>query len=218
MAEHDQPTSSTHSRPEINDPYAFPQPTLTRLPSISDISLQSEDDIWAPDAATALSALHPPDINMDPEPSGHRRRRSSLMQPLNTSANAKKTRRSPLSATGRRSSMGEDGTTESRPTRPSLEESTSEDLELDNLSEDGLQDDEETGLTGRDKGKRKQQRRRNTLLDNRIAGDSTANVTVEEKKEADRDVLKRSLVNGLLIGLWYLFSLSISIVRPSLAH
>lgn len=114
--------------------------------------------------------------------------------------------------------MGEDGTTESRPTRPSLEESTSEDLELDNLSEDGLQDDEETGLTGRDKGKRKQQRRRNTLLDNRIAGDSTANVTVEEKKEADRDVLKRSLVNGLLIGLWYLFSLSISIVRPSLAH
>ena len=34
-------------------------------------------------------------------------------------------------------------------------------------------------------------------------------------KLADRQVLQRSAVNVLLIGLWYLFSTSISIVRPS---
>lgn len=90
------------------------------------------------------------------------------------------------------------------------ERSTSEDVELDELTDDGLQDDEETGLTGRDKGKRKRKRRRNTLLDQRIAAD--LKITDEEKKEADQNVVKKGLINGLLIGLWYLFSLSISLV------
>jgi solute carrier family 35, member C2 len=88
--------------------------------------------------------------------------------------------------------------------------STSEDVELDELSDDGLQDDEETGLTKKDKSKRKRRRRRNTLLDQRIAAD--VQITAEEKREADQNVVKRSLINGLLIGLWYLFSLSISLV------
>lgn len=88
--------------------------------------------------------------------------------------------------------------------------STSEDLEMDNLTDDGLQDDEETGLTGKDRGRRNSKRRRNTLLDQRIAGD--VKITAEEKKEADQNVLKNSVINGILIGLWYLFSLSISIV------
>ncbi len=90
------------------------------------------------------------------------------------------------------------------------ERSTSEDVELEALSDDGLQDDEETGLTGKDKGRRKRKRRRNTLMDQRIAAD--LKITAEEKKEADQNVVKRSLINGLLIGLWYLFSLSISLV------
>jgi len=89
--------------------------------------------------------------------------------------------------------------------------STSEDVELEDLSEeDGMQDDEETGLTGKDKGKRKRKRRRNTLMDQRIAGE--IKITAEEKKEADQNVLKKGFINALLIGLWYLFSLSISIV------
>lgn len=92
--------------------------------------------------------------------------------------------------------------------------STSEDVELDDLSDDGLQDDEETGLTGKDKSKRKRRKRRNTLLDQRIAAD--VKITAEEKKEADQNVVKKSLINGLLIGLWYLFSLSISLVSPLL--
>jgi solute carrier family 35, member C2 len=90
------------------------------------------------------------------------------------------------------------------------ERSTSEGVELDELSDDGLQDDEETGLTENDKGKRKRKKRRNTLLDQRIAAD--LKITDEEKKEADQNVVKKSLINGLLIGLWYLFSLSISLV------
>lgn len=94
--------------------------------------------------------------------------------------------------------------------RASDDGSTSEDVELNELSDDGLQDDEETGLTGKDKAKRKRRRRRNTLLDQRIAAD--VQITAEEKREADQNVVKRSLINGLLIGLWYLFSLSISLV------
>lgn len=91
------------------------------------------------------------------------------------------------------------------------ERSASEDVELDDLSEEeGLEDDEETGLTGNDKGRRKRKRRRNTLLDQRVAADVT--ITAEEKKEADQNVVENLLINGLLIGLWYLFSLSISIV------
>jgi solute carrier family 35, member C2 len=91
--------------------------------------------------------------------------------------------------------------------------STSEDVEMEDLSDDDLQDDEETGLTGKDKGRRKRKRRRNTLLDNRIAAD--LKITAEEKREADQNVVKKSLINGLLIGLWYLFSLSISLVSFS---
>lgn len=96
------------------------------------------------------------------------------------------------------------------------EMSTSEDLELDDLSDDTLQDDEETGLTGKDKGRRKKRRRQNTLLDHRIAGE--IKITAEEKKEADQNVFRKSLVNGILIGLWYLFSLSISIVSYTRSH
>jgi solute carrier family 35 protein C2 len=144
---------------------------------------------------------------MDPESSGHRRRRSSLVNQLDATAMAKsrdKTSRSPPSGQG---GIQEDPKLE----RASDDErSTSEDVELDELSDDGLQDDEETGLTGKDKGKRKRKKRRNTLLDQRIAAD--LEITDEEKKEADQNVVKKSLINGLLIGLWYLFSLSISLV------
>ncbi len=77
------------------------------------------------------------------------------------------------------------------PEDPKLEDEdeTSEDVELDALSDDGLEIDEETGLTGKDKGKRKRRRRRNTLMDQRIA--AADRVTAEEKKEADQNVLKR---------------------------
>ena len=87
--------------------------------------------------------------------------------------------------------------------------SSSEDFELADLSDDDLQDDEETGLTGNDRGRRSRRKITNTLLDHRIAAEA---VTAEEKQEADVHVLKNMLINGILIALWYVFSLSISLV------
>ncbi|KAH8696261.1 putative nucleotide-sugar transporter [Talaromyces proteolyticus] len=75
-------------------------------------------------------------------------------------------------------------------------------------SDDGINDDEETGLTAKQRNerrlRRKKQRRK---LDARIAGvkGKTTNVT------ADKSVAMKLMKNVALIGLWYFFSLSISI-------
>ncbi|KAK2623978.1 hypothetical protein QTJ16_006612 [Diplocarpon rosae] len=214
----------------------FPRP---RLPSISDLSTHS---IGADTNATAalgkLQALQPetragegqrerqqeldldldPDLDsersimgLDPVPQGHRRRRSSLMNAVGEQH--KTSSSSTAKAKSKRATGAEDSP--SLVEDPKLELSdgdSSDDLELEDLSDEGLQDDEETGLTGKDKKRRKKRRRRNTLLDHRVAeGTGKAVISAEEKKEADQNVVKRGLVNGLLIGLWYLFSLSISI-------
>jgi hypothetical protein len=79
----------------------------------------------------------------------------------------------------------------------------------DDFSDEDLHDDEETGLTTKERRRKQKKKRRNTLLDQRIARD---NVTAEEQKEADQTVVRKLAVNGTLIGLWYLFSLGISLV------
>ena len=89
--------------------------------------------------------------------------------------------------------------------------STSDDVELSHLaSGDALTDDEETGLTKKDKEHRKRKRRRNGHLDNRIA--ASAKASKQERRVADRNFVKAITINVLLILAWYLFSLSISIV------
>jgi solute carrier family 35, member C2 len=137
------------------------------------------------------------------------------MNSLDTSLISTSKRRSPRSATpDKRNSLSLGIQEESKlaPRNDGVDDdmSTSEDVELDDLSEDGLQDDEETGLTGKDRGKRKRRKRRNTLLDQRVAGE--VNITAEEKKEANQHVMKNMLINVSLIGLWYILSLSLSIV------
>ncbi|KAL2358392.1 triose-phosphate transporter family-domain-containing protein [Cryomyces antarcticus] len=83
-------------------------------------------------------------------------------------------------------------------------------MEMDNLhSDEELVDDEETGLTGHDRRKRGRRKRRNTRLDERILGN--VEITKGEEKLATQTLLRTSLINCLLIGLWYLFSISISI-------
>jgi len=134
------------------------------------------------------------------------------MNPLNSDADSKRKsqRRRGSPRTGAAATGADDSLTED----PKLERSEDDSLsegEVDDLSDDGLQDDEETGLTGKDKGRRKSKRRRNTLLDQRIAGEPKVVISDEEKKEADQNVVKKSLINGLLIAMWYVFSLSISI-------
>lgn len=84
----------------------------------------------------------------------------------------------------------------------------------DSFSDDeDIQDDEEMGLTKKDKTRKQKKRRRNTLLDNRIAREK--HLSDDERKEADRNVAKSLFVNGILILLWYFFSLSISLVSCS---
>lgn len=82
------------------------------------------------------------------------------------------------------------------------------------FSDEDLHDDEETGLTAKERKRKQKKKRRNTLLDQRIARD---NISSEEKKIADQNVVRKLVVNGSLIGLWYLFSLCISLVSWSRA-
>lgn len=78
--------------------------------------------------------------------------------------------------------------------------STSEEVEIDRFSDDELTDDEETGLTQQDKIKRTRRKSRKASLDQRVAEDG--NMAKSIKKLADINVLKRSAINAILIGLW----------------
>lgn len=96
--------------------------------------------------------------------------------------------------------------------------STSEDVELHHIaSENEWTDDEETGLAKKDNRNRKRRLRKNTLLDQRIIRDGKTS-KLDTANSADRSVLWASFVNTLLIGSWYLFSLSISIVSQKPVH
>lgn len=90
----------------------------------------------------------------------------------------------------------------------------SEDLdEMDFLSsDDDLHDDEETGLTVKQRRQRRRRRHQRQQLDARIAGGKAARHIMGGLGMADRTVIKRLLVNAILISLWYFFSLAISIV------
>ena len=95
---------------------------------------------------------------------------------------------------------------------------SSDDFELDDmLSDDGLDDDEETGLTSGDRRKRRKRKRRNTLLDQRIApGLDTQRE--EEERLARASFWSAILINSILIGLWYIFSISITLVCHPPVH
>lgn len=145
-------------------------------------------------------------------PTGHRRRRSSLMSPASSST--------PQTVGRNGHARGPSVSGQFVMDEPKISEEGSEatvkgkggfiraDLPADYSDED-LHDDEEMGLTAKERKRKQRKKRRNTLLDQRIARD---NITAEEKKKADQDVVKRLTVNACLIGLWYLFSLAISLV------
>lgn len=92
--------------------------------------------------------------------------------------------------------------------------SASETLELDPMSSDDDQYDEETGLTTHQKRQRRRRRKQRRRLDARIA-DVKGQSSIREIL-SDRKIVQNLLINGGLILLWYLFSLSISIVSDSL--
>lgn len=160
-------------------------------------------------SSRSRSHHHPEDIEMDPiNPTGHRRRRSSLMSPPGTTT----------THTGQGfHSRGPSGQFHSNEPKISEEsQSTIKDkhgvmrhLAPDDFSDEDLHDDEETGLTAKERRRKQKKKRRNTLLDQRIAADTAS---AEEKKVAHQTVIRKLTVNGILIGLWYLFSLCISLV------
>ncbi|KAI6349076.1 hypothetical protein MCOR25_010720 [Pyricularia grisea] len=77
------------------------------------------------------------------------------------------------------------------------------------LSDEDLHDDEEAGLTRKHRDRKRDKRRRNTQFDQRIVRGGT--ISDDEKREADKNVMRNLVINAVLIGLWYLFSLGISI-------
>lgn len=152
--------------------------------------------------SSGANLQHNEGIEMEPiVPTGHRRRRSSLMSPSNGFARGNRPR-------GQSVGLQEE---------PKISEEGDDDpwgfqadRGEDSVSDEDLHSDEEAGLTEQDRRRKEKKRRRNTRLDNRIIRE---NITQEERREADQNVVKNLLINGSLIGLWYLFSLSISLVR-----
>jgi hypothetical protein len=89
--------------------------------------------------------------------------------------------------------------------------SSGSDWEMDDIrSDEGLEDDEETGLTVQDRQKRTRRKRRNTMADERIVPDSE--ISKEEERLASASFMRDAIINCILIGLWYTFSISISVV------
>ncbi|KAL7627806.1 hypothetical protein AAE478_002001 [Parahypoxylon ruwenzoriense] len=165
---------------------------------------------WSLDAANPspanAAARRSEGIEMDSiAPPGHRRRRSTL-----TAAPGPAQPSNSRSSRPRATSIKSPGDPEAKISEESQSRnaSGSDDKDEDSLSEEDLHDDEETGLTKKDKRRKQAKRRRNTRLDQRIARDK---ITDEERKEADQNVFRKIAVNAVLIGLWYLFSLSISL-------
>lgn len=161
------------------------------------------------------------DIEMDPiAPAGHRRRRSTLTFNQNSlhgnsgsGAGASGHRRQ-VSYNRRNSTLEGDAKISEESREGFLpREAPGGSGGDDSLSDEDLHDDEETGLTRKEKKRKERKRRRNTRLDQRIAREKLSD---EDRKEADQTVIRRLAVNGVLIALWYIFSLSISLVSAPL--
>ncbi|KAF4964370.1 hypothetical protein FSARC_7695 [Fusarium sarcochroum] len=152
------------------------------------------------------------DIEMEPI-AGHRRRRSSQInmvgRPVRPAGSPSR-----LRVTSSRGPVPSSSIDEPKISEEDLDANgfavRKDESADDSFSDEDLQDDEETGLTRKDKQKRQKKRSRNTQFDQRIARDKK-DISQEERKEADKTVAKTILVNVVLILLWYLFSLSISI-------
>lgn len=72
-------------------------------------------------------------------------------------------------------------------------------------------DDEEAGLTKRERKRQRRQRQNNTHLDERIMAGSADVQAAEQSKLVNAGMLKNIIINAILVGLWYTFSISISV-------
>lgn len=151
-------------------------------------------------------------------PGNHHRRRSSMLTGAGRSQPAPTDRRDEgmwSHADGANKREEQEPLT-AEDTDASEHSSAAESLELDPISSDDDQYDEETGLTTNQRRQRRRRRRQRRKLDARIA-DVKGQGNIREIL-SDRNVVKRLLINGALILMWYLFSLSISIVSLPLVN
>lgn len=201
---HDQQADQFTALPDTLHPAdAFPLTTISNPPSSSASDILSSDDDAGHlhvSGADVITLVHPPTPSMDEQPATNstRRRSSSLVgAPGASKTDTKKHRRQREDHIPEEEDIS--GSDSDRSDSSDRTEST--DLELDNMrSDDGLEDDEETGLTGRDRRRRRRRKRRNTHLDQRIVED--VKFTKEEEKLADQNLLHTMLINAALIGLW----------------
>jgi hypothetical protein len=194
------------SAPLLSPGNEFPLRTLPSLPSDSSLSDLDSDEDGPPVARPGdiVKLIHPkvPTIMENEQAAlNHARRRSSSLAGASvpTKTDPQKHRRRPSEHIAEE---GEEEYSSDAERSDSDSRSDSTDFELDDMSADGLEDDEETGLTKRDRRRRRRRKRRNTLLDQRIVP-TTDTYTKEEKKLADQNLLRSMLINGILIGLWY---------------
>ncbi|KAF4581195.1 nucleotide-sugar transporter [Ophiocordyceps camponoti-floridani] len=126
---------------------------------------------------------------------GHRRRKSSLIHPVGG-------HRARLSITIPHDSPDDQAERPFDAVKPDPASDS-------DSSADDSHPDEEMGLSTKDRSRRRRSRRRNRRLDNRIAREK--DVSAAELREADHDVLRRLVINGIFGLLWFMFSLSISL-------
>lgn len=210
---------------EEDEQAAQPHPTehisisSARAKSLPKSSIDSQDSTAGTDGDGDAGLAS----DMDGTGDGYRRRRAQILDGLETERSRRKVSRKThvhlrRNATGApdeenkqlvySSDEGHGSDVSSR--------TTSEDFELDHLTaEDPFSDDdEETGMTKRDKVRRKRRRRKAVRLDERFAGN--LKTSKPNKKFIYSEIYKAWLINALLVASWYAFSLSISIVSEDL--
>lgn len=210
-------TNYPHEGEEQAEDYHPTDPSLQPLKGRGQRRSFSVSSLDSQDSALATDADEPPLSDMESAGDAYRRRKAQLMAGSDsTNANGKigreQSRRHHASDDKNNIYSSDDGQGSDFSSI-----STSDDVELSRMaSEDALTDDEETGLTKKDKEHRKRKRRRNTRLAERIAGNNKS--SKQERKIADRNFIKAMIINVLLIMSWYIFSLSISIVGQAVTR
>ncbi|KAJ5101609.1 hypothetical protein NUU61_003831 [Penicillium alfredii] len=150
-------------------------------------------------------------MRLSPGGSHHRRRSSALTGTVRSSHLGSSERRDEsLRSHGEGGPKREEQEPLTEDTDPSDISSTTESPELD-ISSDDDQYDEETGLTSHQKRQRRRRRRQRRKLDARIADVKSSRHDFFRMGLADRNVVRKLLINAGLILMWYFFSLSISI-------
>lgn len=183
----------------------FPLPTFPDLPSSSSLSSSARSSL---SDAGVLKQIHPPTPDMEGGPTDKRREKDAQLGADSNKELHERRQRWRRRNTEGKYPEGEDSMLDHS------SRSTSEDVELNSMSDDSA--DEEMGLTGKGRGDRRRKKRKNTQLDGRIAGESK--VSDEVQKQADQSVVRKSLVNALLIGSWYVHNSTNTISGFLLTH